>query len=481
MYRMYHLAPAYDIGGLPHAASLASPHRSAKTLRPLRVALEGDQRMREEVREGHELISRIAPHWQVRAEVPHLVPLLHLKQGERALNVLLRVEILPACGRAGQLVAVALLYVALALLGTELSLRLGLGLGGRALGSLALGQCGGVPLSLGLLPLLALSRGAVLLLALELHGHRRRLLRRGVLLHSVLRRQERLCLRGLRLLVGPAAGRTGEELRLHLQASLGRHALRRHARCRLGLQGSTVAQGVASCSCRSSCPRRLQGRLLRLFPLLRRLALLLHLALSRSRGCRQRLPRILREHRRLLRLALPPDDVRGSGQGRRRDGLWGWRRAIRRGRRVRSLRRILLLLVHAGLAALRDLPVPALLLLSPGRNLGPRGALDLLLPRADGPRLPVPPVVSIRRRHLPAHHGRNGGASGAHALATRLGWPVRLLLRLSSSSISALHQLQRSVDDLLGRDTHEADAARRLRPPLRVVQLLDVKAADPRT
>jgi hypothetical protein len=95
--------------------------------------------MREKVREGHELISRIAPHWQVRAEVPHLVPLLHLQQGERALNVLLRVDILPACGRARQLVAVALLRVALLRGELSLRLRLRLGLGGRALGSLALG------------------------------------------------------------------------------------------------------------------------------------------------------------------------------------------------------------------------------------------------------------------------------------------------------------------------------------------------------
>jgi len=64
--------------------------------------------VREQLSKGHKLIVHIAPHKQVGLEVAQGVPLPHLQQRERPLDVLLRVDILPTRGRALELRPMAL-------------------------------------------------------------------------------------------------------------------------------------------------------------------------------------------------------------------------------------------------------------------------------------------------------------------------------------------------------------------------------------
>mmetsp|Transcript_10348 Transcript_10348/g.30739 ORF Transcript_10348/g.30739 Transcript_10348/m.30739 type:complete len:314 (+) Transcript_10348:178-1119(+) len=64
-------------------------------------ALERRQWRREELAEFQEGVLGVTPHRQVRVEVAHAVPQLHLKQVEGPLDVPLRVDVLPSGGRAG--------------------------------------------------------------------------------------------------------------------------------------------------------------------------------------------------------------------------------------------------------------------------------------------------------------------------------------------------------------------------------------------
>mmetsp|Transcript_161367 Transcript_161367/g.518101 ORF Transcript_161367/g.518101 Transcript_161367/m.518101 type:complete len:276 (+) Transcript_161367:269-1096(+) len=94
--------------------------------------------------------------------------------------------------------------------------------------------------------------------------------------------------------------------------------------------------------------------------------------------------------------------------------------------------------------------------------LGPRRRVGLLLPLPHLPRLALPPVITIGRRHFSAHHGCNRACSFTPGLRR----PVCLLLHHTTCGHTCLCQLHRGPRDLFDGDVQKAKALRRLGPPL---------------